>query len=185
MKLPRSATVGLVLAMFLVACSGNPAATEGPGAATTDPGGGPTAAPPATTDPGGGGGGGGVLPGNGSGKVTFEISGPESKSGELPFFGVGSRFGGPAGSSFQFTETDGSATEIFSIYPNPAGAEQWLVSYISEPFQVSATNCEISNWQASDTSASGSFDCQNAIFAKPDGTYLTNARIQGSFEARA
>ena len=59
----------------------------------------------------------------------------------------------------------------------------WLVSYASDTGSVSATACEMSNLNSTDTHASGSFDCPNAIAVKADGSYGTDGRIKGTFEA--
>lgn len=160
--------------LVLVACGGSgptpaPGATQGPGAGpTSDPGGGSTTGP----------GGGPILPGNGSGQVRFEISGPMTRNGELPFFGIGSRFGGEPGRYYGFTK-ESDNTEVVTIFESGDG---WLVGYASEAGSVSTTACEMSNLSSTDTHASGSFDCQNAIVVKPDGTYGTG-RIKGTFEA--
>ncbi len=191
MRFPRSVVSIAITGLLVAACGGAPAPTPGPDGVTPtqnpggvtptqNPGGvTPTQAPVATD-----GGGGPVLPGNGSGKVTYEISGDRQKVGELPFFGIGSRFGGPAGRYFTFTTTDGSGAEIFNIFPDASNEGSWLVGYASEEFQVSATACEMSNVQVSDTSASGSFDCQNAIVLT-GATTMGSGRIKGTFEARA
>jgi hypothetical protein len=186
MQFPRTVVSFAITGLLVAACGGAAPPTAGPDGVTptANPGGGqgtPTQAPVATPD----GGGGGVLPGNGSGKVNFEISGPVQKSGELPFFGAGSRFSGPAGVSLQFTRTDSSATEIVSIFPDLSDSSKWLVSYVSDDGLVSATACTMSNLQLSDTNASGAFDCPNSIVTKADGTYATDGRIRGTFEAHA
>jgi hypothetical protein len=187
MQLPRSIVAVLLVGVVAAACGSStptqaPGSTQGPGGggATIDPGGGGP-----TTDPGGGGpttdpgGGGPILPGNGSGKVRYEITGSLEKNGELPFFGIGSRFGGEAGKYYAFTDASDN-TQIVTVYEAQG---TWLVGYVSEAGSVSATACEMSNVNTSDTRASGTFDCPNAIIVKADGSFANDGRIKGSFEA--
>ena len=184
MRFPRSLVSIAMTGLLVVACGGTATPTKGPDGVTPtqNPGGGgggtPTQAPQATQA-----GGGGVLPGNGSGKVNYEISGPVQKSGEVPFFGIGSRFSGPAGVSYTFSEIEGGS-EIIGIFPDVSNPDAWLVSYLSDEFQVSATSCTMTNLVKTDTSASGSFDCA-AIITNSSGMYDTNGHIKGTFEARA
>jgi hypothetical protein len=181
MQVPRS-LVSIALAGLIVAACGGGGPTQAPGA-TQGPGGGPTQAPGATQGPDGGPtidpNGGPILPGLGSGQVRFEVSGSLSRNGELPFFGLGSRFEGEAGKYYAFT-AESDNTEIVTIFESGDG---WLVGYASESGSASATVCEMSNLNTTDTHAAGTFDCPNTIIVKPDGTYATDGRIKGSFEA--
>jgi hypothetical protein len=182
MRFPKTVVSMAITGLLVVACGGTATPTAGPDGVTPTQNNGAATQNTGTTPTQGGG---GALPGNGSGKVNYEISGDKQKVGELPFFGVGSRFGGVGGKYFTFTPADGSSTEIVSIFPDVSSEGSWLVGYVSEEFQVSATACVVTNLQETATSSSGSFDCENALITTTGGTAMQNGRIKGTFEARA
>jgi hypothetical protein len=172
----RSIGSGVSLVMLLAACGGSPAATQGPGAATSGPGGGggSTSAPVATTDGGGGSGGGGT------GTVKYEVTGTLQKSGELPFFAVGSRFGGAAGIGLTFTTEAGGA--IFSIVEANG---QHAISLTDEQHGLTWASCETYEMNATGSSATGRFDCSQGFGTViADGTMVTDIHLTGTFEAR-
>jgi hypothetical protein len=148
MKILRSALLAGTLAS-LVACTGTAPATEGP-------------------DGGGGG---------GSGQIHIVISGPVQGTYDIPFFSIGSRFGGPAGVNLSFSTEDSEQSAIISQVS--AG---WNIGYLSEPYTASG-DCQVSNWNIGEKSGSGSFTCTNAVGTKPDGTYLTGITMTGNFTA--
>ena len=181
MQLPKSIGTGLSLIVLLAACSGNPAATQGPAGATTNPGGGGGA----TTDPGGGGGattdpgGGGGSGGGGTGTVKYTVTGAVQKSGELPFFAFGSRFGGEAGVALNFTTEEGGA--IFSV-----GQIQDMstVALVDEEHGLNWTNCETFEMNISGNNATGRFECaQGYGTVVADGSIVSGIQISGTFEA--
>jgi hypothetical protein len=174
--LTRSIGAGLSLIVILAACSGSPAATQGPGAATTNPGGGGGGGGGATTDPGGGGGGSG---GGGTGKVTYQVTGAVQKNGELPFFAFGSRFGGDAGVALNFTTETGGA--IFSI-----GQIQDIstVALVDEQHGLNWTNCETFEMNLNGNNATGRFECSQGFGTNvADGSVISGIKITGSFDA--
>ena len=182
---PRLLTLTAGVAIVLAACSsGSP--TQAPGAATQAPGqtadgggGGATDVPAATSDSGGGGGGGGG--GSANGSVQFEISGPESRSGDFGFVPAGSLFGGAQGSSLSFANPE--ATEIVSILISADGSV--VVSYGGLEFSAPGATCKTSNWNIGASSASGSFDCDASLIITAAGAQLTGGKIKGSFTAHA
>lgn len=181
MPLPRSIAAGLSLIVLLAACSGSPAATQGPAVATTDPGGGASTTKPggdaATTDPGGGGGSGG----GGIGTVKYEVTGTVPKSGELPFFAFGSRFGGEAGVALNFTTQEGGA--IFSI-----GQVQGVstVALVDDEHALNWTNCETFEVNISGNDATGRFECSQGFgTVVADGSIVSEIQISGTFDAHA
>jgi hypothetical protein len=182
MQRPRFLGAGLSLILLLAACSGSPAATQGPAGATTNPGGNGGVA---TTDPGGNGGqattdpGGGGNVGNGSGKVTYELTGDLQKSGELPFFAFGSRFGGPAGTALNFTSDAGGA--LLSV-TDAAGAHA-VSLVVPDGYAASFGTCGTWNVEIGATSARGSFECTDGIATGMDGTLHSGLRIKGTFDA--
>jgi hypothetical protein len=161
----------------------------------------PTQAPAQTADAGGGGGGSGATQGpdstqapaatagggiggggaTGTGTVHLEVSGPVSKTGDYDFVPAGSIFGGSAGSSLNFTNSETS--EIVSILVSAEG--QVLVSYGSLDFSVPASECTTTNWNLTATSGSGEFDCNASLVITAAGAQLTGGRIKGSFTAHA
>ena len=180
MRGPRSLGIGLAVALALAACGGS-GPGQGPGSATQGPGadpgggGGATAGPQATTDPGGGGGSGG----GGTGKVTYQVTGSVERSGELPFFAAGSRFGGPAGVALTFTRGDGVA--IFSI-GQIEGAE--TVAVVDEEYGLNWAECEVFELNVDGNNATGRFECSNGFGTKvSDQSLLTNFKMTGTFDA--
>jgi hypothetical protein len=166
------------LSLALAACGGG-GPTQAPGGPTTNPGdGGGTATdvPPAPTD--GAGGPGGGNPG-GSGQIHIEIGGPVDVTVDEPFFPIGSRFGGAAGTALNFTNED--ATGIASIGEANGTV---FVSYVSEELAANAQNCQLSNWNIGATSGSGSFDCKEGFATMTaDGQFVSGVTMKGSFEA--
>jgi hypothetical protein len=167
------------LSLALGACGGG-TATEPPGGATTQPGGGTeaTPAPQTTTDPGGGGPGGN--PGGGSGQIHIEIGGGGlDVTVDEPFFTIGSRFGGDAGTALNFTHE--GASGIASIGEVNGVV---VISYVSEEMAANAQDCQLSNWNIGATSGSGSFDCKEGFATKTaDGSFVSGVTMKGSFEA--
>jgi hypothetical protein len=173
MQVQRSWLAIALIAGSAVACSGTPAATQGPG------GGGATPAPQATpggqaTSPPDGSGG----TGGGSGQIHIEIGGPIQMTVDEPFLLIGSRFTGPAGVALNFT-TPGS-TAIAAV---TGVNETWVISYVSDQLGANSQSCQLSNWNIGATSGSGSFDCKDGFATKMDGTFLSGITMKGSFEA--
>jgi hypothetical protein len=172
--------------IVLSACSsGSP--TQAPGAATQAPGqtagggGGGSGAtePPAATTDSGGGGGGGV--GTGSGSIHVEITGPMSKTLDLAFVPPGSLFGGLQGSSFSFT--DDAANDVATV--NLTSDGKFVILVGNPDFAAPAVECTPSNLKVDASSASASFECDNAMVITSAGASLTGATIKGSFTAHA
>jgi hypothetical protein len=169
--------VGLVALASLAACGGGPGATQAPG------GGGSTAGTPATqapvaTLPGGGGGG-----NDGTGKVTYTVTGSVQKNGELPFLGFGSRFdkAGATGLALNFTESEGGA--IFSITEiNGVHA----ISLIDEAHGLSWAACETYEINVTGTNATGRFECSQGFGTSlTDGAVVSGIKITGTIDAHA
>ena len=194
MQLPRSIGTALSLVVLLAACSGSPAATQGPGAAattnpggattnpggaTTNPGGATTNPGSATTNPGGGGGG----PDFANGKGHFEISGNATKSGDLGFLPIASLFGGMDSTLLNFTAGDTEQTETLSI--TIANGGTLTAIYASLDLTVTGIECTGSNLNVGASSASGSFDCSQTLAVTPSGAMLEGVVLKGNFEARA
>ena len=182
MRVPRSLGVGLAMVVVVTACGGAPGATQGQGAATqgpvgatVDPGpGGATAAPEATTDPGPGGPG----LGGGSGQIHIEIGGPLQETVDMPFFAIGSRFGGEAGTALNFTTGEGGGIAAINEVNGIV-----VVSWVTEELGANAQDCQLSNWTIGATSGSGSFDCSNGFATKVDGSFLSGITMRGTFQA--
>ena len=169
------------LTFALAACGGGSSPTQGPGAATanpgvaTDPGGGGEATPPPqSTDAGPGGGG----TGGGTGRIQMEIGGPVQATVDEPFFAIGSRFGGEAGTSLNFTDEGAEGIASIGVINDLV-----VVSWASDTLVANSQECKLSNWNIGTTSGSGSFDCTAGFGTKADGTYLTGVTMKGSFEA--
>lgn len=159
----------------LVAACGGSGPTQGPGVATQGPAAG-------STDPGGGGGGsggsGGGSGGGGTGTATYQVTGDVQKSGELPFFAFGSRFGGEAGVALNFTKEDGAILSIGEI------AGEQIVALVDEAHGLNWTKCETFELRIDGTNASGRFDCSQGVGSVvADGSIVTNIHITGTFEA--
>jgi len=172
----------LALSAVLAACGGS-APSQAQGGQPTQ-GGTATDQPQVTDQPVGtqaGGGGTGNLPAGWDqyGKVHVDLSGPVSKSADYGFIPAGSLFGGPQGSSLNFT-IDGS-NEIVSILASSDG--KVIVSYGSTEFSMPAAECTTSNWNIGTTSASGSFDCTAAFVIMASGATVQGGSIKGSFDA--
>ena len=177
MQLRGTASIGLVLGLVLAACGGNGAATQGPGG-----GGGTATQPPVATQSGGGGGGGSG--GGGTGTVKYEVTGPVTRSNELPFFAFGSRFSGAAGVALNFTrDEDNGSGAIFTI-GQVNGAHS--ISAIDEAYALSWAECETFEMNINGENATGRFDCQSGVGTNvADGSFVTGVRIVGTFEAHA
>ena len=179
MQVRRTASIGMVLAFALAACNDG-AATQGPGGGTANPGGATTnpggaTTPPATQGPVA------TVSGNtggGSGQIHIEIGGPMQETVDQPFFSIGSRFGGVAGTALQFTSegADGIATisEVNGLV---------VVSWVDSEVGANSQSCTLSNWNIGTTSGSGSFDCKDGFATKMDGTFLSGVTMKGSFQA--
>lgn len=166
--------VGLVVLASLAACGGGPGATQAPG------GGGSTAGTPATqapvaTQPGGGGGN------DGTGNVTYTVTGSVQKNGELPFLAFGSRFdkAGATGLQLNFTESEGGA--IFSITEiNGAHA----ISLVDEAHGLSWATCETYELNVTGTNATGRFECSQGFGTSlTDGAVVSGIKITGTVDA--
>jgi hypothetical protein len=108
--------------------------------------------------------------------MHIEISEPVRASSDLPFASSLSRFGG---TSIQLSFGN-PGLEIVSIV---SSGDDWAFSYASAAFTVSAQNCELTNWNIGETSASGTFDCANASArAAADGS-RSDVSMKGTFEA--
>ena len=183
----RSVLAVAIIGVLVAACGGS-GATQAPGGATTNPGGGagtPTTTPGggATTNPGGGGApttpGGGGGGGGGTGTIHLVRGGAAPPTTvDLPFFSIGSRFGGDAGGALNFTGE--GATGVASV---GSAGDVWTISYISETLTANATECNRTGWNIGATNASGTFDCKNGFAIKVDGTYLTGVTMKGNFTA--
>lgn len=184
---PRSRLLTLLMTAALVgACS-----AQGPSGApqTSGPGGGqptPTTGPEATqggeataagggATPAGGGGGGGA---GGSNTAHFEVtSSLVNKSGDLPFVPGASVFGGDTNTSLSFS--DATTADVLGVLITQGHV---AVSYVSNSngLTASASVCTSTNVQISATSASGSFDCQNADVLTTAGG-IGKGEIKGTF----
>lgn len=179
MRVLRSAFAALFLLAFVAACSSAPGTTQDRGDGSTDAPEAPTTPiESAPGDPGGGDPGGGNS-GGGSGQIHIEIGGPVQATVDEPFFAIGSRFDGTeAGVQLNFT-SEGSAGIGSIMGVNGT----YVIGYVSDEVAASAQDCELTDWNIGDSSASGSFDCSEGYGTAPDGTYLTGITMQGSFEA--
>jgi hypothetical protein len=168
----------VVIGLLVAACGGSGTTP------TQDPGGGGTP----TQNPGGGTptqnpGGGGGSTGGGTGTIHLEVGGPLQQSVDLPFFALGSRFGGTAGVALNFT-TDGSGSIASITSPGSTTSDTWTISLINDTMNANAAECQLSNWTFGATSASGTFDCKNGFAIKVlGGDYLTGVTMKGNFTA--
>jgi hypothetical protein len=166
-----------MLAVFVVACSAAPGAAQSPGSVgatpgpEATPGGQATSVPP--EPPGGGGNTGG-----GSGQIHIEIGGPVPMTVDAPFFAIGSRFGGVAGTQLNFTTDGSNAIASITVVEGTV-----VIGYADESMGANSQMCELSDWNIGATSGSGSFDCKDGFATKVDGTYLTGVTMKGSFQA--
>ena len=170
MRVLNSFGAVIVLGAVLGACGAS--ATQGPD------GGGPTQGPNATEAGGGGGGGGDTS----HGKVTYSITGPIQKNGELGFIPAASLFGGDQGSVLNFGDTAGSG-QTLSIVIGPDGSV--VASYIGPEGQVPGATCTTSNWNVGAGQASGTFDCTASITITASGASVQGGKITGSFTANS
>jgi hypothetical protein len=173
----------LALAGAIAACSGS-----GPGSTDGNDNGGPTAQPQPTSNDGGPDNGGPDNGGPGNpdftyGKVTFEVSGPIEVNAEYGFVPPASLFGGPAGSSLNFTDNIDSAASLLTIIVSQDGTV--VVSFTGPSGTIPAASCETSNWDIGTTSGSGSFDCTAQFTMMPSGATVQGGRITGTFNAHA
>jgi hypothetical protein len=110
--------------------------------------------------------------------MHIEISGPVQKTGDYPFFSVGSRFSGGAGTQLNFTSAEGDG------YAAVTGiGDVWTVGYAGTDLVVNSATCTRSNWTVNAASASGTFECKDGFGAKADGTALQGVNIKGNFTA--
>ncbi len=177
MRALRSAVAALLPLAFVAACSSAPAATPDLADGATDA---PAPPTPIESTPGDGGGDpGGGDTGGGSGQIHIEIGGPVQATVDEPFFAIGSRFDGTeAGVQLNFTSDGGAG--IASI----TGVNgTYVIGYASDDVAANAQDCDLTDWNIGESSASGSFDCSDGYGTAPDGTYLTEITMQGSFEA--
>ena len=173
----------LLLAMALAACGGSGAATQGPGA-TSGGGGGGTATdqPQGTetvteTETSSSGGGGGSLD-TSHGKAHIDLTGVVTKSIDLGFTPMLSRFGGMDGTVLYFIP----ASQEGALAITEAGG-QFVAVYTSADVTVSGIECTTSNLKIEATSASGSFDCAKNTVILASGASAENAGFKGTFEA--
>ena len=166
------------VAVLLVACGGSGGTpTQGTGGTPTQG----TGGTPTQDTSGGGGGGGGN--GGGTGTLHLEVGGPIQQTLDLPFFSIGSRFGGAAGVALNFTKEGDDAIATISS-PGSTTSDTWTISLISSLMNANATECQLSSWTIGATSASGSFDCKNGFAIKTaDASYLTGVTMKGNFTA--
>ncbi|MEO8274488.1 MAG: hypothetical protein ABI620_10515 [Chloroflexota bacterium] len=176
----RSVSSGLLLIAVVAACGGGTSPTQGPGAATqnpatTDGGGGATAAPVATD----GGGGGNPAGWDQYGKLSFEISAPFG-SGELGFVPLASHFESDQATSLSFTN-EGSDTVIGILLTQG----KLNISYGSPAGTVIGTNCTGTNMSIQQSSASGSFECTEALALSSAGAQVANVTLRGNFNVHS
>jgi hypothetical protein len=132
-----------------------------------------------TAGGGGGGGGGGANHPAGwdrYGKVTYEISGPATASGELGFVPAGSVFAG-AQTSLSFFD-EGQNTVIALRFDGSNAYAQYgdgKLTYTSE-------SCTAKDLKTA-APASGSFECQGVVIVE-SGAVMTGAKMTGSFTAK-
>src|SRR5258706_8322005 len=173
----------LMTAALVAACSS--AASSG-AAQTSGNGGGqptPTTGPDATqggeaTPAGGSGGGGGG--GAGANTVHFEvISSLVNKTGDLPFVVAASVFGGDANTNLSFADT--TTNDVLGLLILQ-GSVAISLSSTSTGATVAASVCTATNLHVDATSASGSFDCQNADVLTTSGG-IGKGELKGTFSA--
>ncbi len=97
---------------------------------------------------------------------------------DQPFFAIGSRFGGEAGTALNFTSGEGSGIAAINEVNGTV-----VVSWVTEELGANSQSCTLSNWNIGATSGSGSFDCVDGFATKSDGTFLSGITMKGSFEA--
>jgi hypothetical protein len=170
------------LTFALAACGGGGSPTQGPGAITSNPGaatdggGGGEATPGAQPTDAGPGGGGGT--GGGTGRIQMEIGGPVHITVDEPFFAIGSRFGGEAGTSLNFTDEGAEGIASIGVINDLV-----VISWADETLVANSQECKLSNWNIGTASGSGSFDCTGGVGTNASGTYLQGITMKGSFEA--
>jgi hypothetical protein len=109
------------------------------------------------------------------------VTGSVERSGELPFFAFGSRFGGPAGVALNFTTDEGGA--IFSIGEVSGGH---TVALVDEEYGLSFANCEVFELNINGDNADGRFECSQGFGTKvADGSIVSGFKISGTFDAHA
>ena len=182
MRIAKSVGAVAAIGLLVAACGGSGTTpTQGPdggGTPTQNTGGGTP-----TQNTGGGGGGGGGSTGGGTGTIHLEVGGPIQDTVDLPFFAIGSRFGGPAGVGLNFT-TDGGGAIASVTSPGSTTTDTWTISLINDTMNANSSECTLSNWTVGATSASGTFDCKNGFAIKVlGGDYLTGVTMKGNFTA--
>ncbi|MEO5704626.1 MAG: hypothetical protein ABIZ52_08595 [Candidatus Limnocylindrales bacterium] len=161
----RNLVVLFAAALIISACSGSsptqgPGATQGGGVPGGNPGGGDTS----------------------NGKVTFQVTGAITASGEWGFVPAASIFGGDQGASLSFSNSLEQNAGLFSIVVAQDG--QVLVSYVGPEGQVPGAECTTSDWNMGTSEGSGKFDCTAALTITSTGATSTGGKITGSFTAR-
>jgi hypothetical protein len=102
---------------------------------------------------------------------------------DLPFFAIGSRFGGAAGVALNFTAEGGSAIASITS-PGSTTSDTWTISLVNDTLNANASECQLSNWNIGATSASGTFDCKNGFAIKVlGGAYVNGVTMKGNFTA--
>jgi hypothetical protein len=187
----RRAGLAIVAALVVVAAcggtstgstpTGGAAATNGQGGATPGSGGSTPGAQATSGDqatPGSAGGGSHPAGWDQFGKVSFQISGPVPKSGELGFVPAGSRFGGTAGTTLSFLAPESDEVLTMTISNGQA-----LGSYGAPDLTIAAATCTTTDLKIDATSASGSFDCSGGAAINAAGDTLQGVTLKGSFTA--
>lgn len=189
MRVPRQVGAVLLLGAMVAACGGGgatqaPGATQAGGGGGGGGGGGATQQPPATQAGGGGGGGGGGGTADFTyGKVTFQVTGPLTESGEFGFVPAASLFGGDQGSSLTFSDNLNDNTSLISIITSQDG--KVVVSYATPSAQVPAAECTTTNWNIGAGSGSGKFECKALFTIVSSGATVQGGEIKGEFSAHS
>jgi hypothetical protein len=170
------------LAFVVAACGGGSGPTQAAGTPAGGGGGGtptdaaaPTAGPAATQSGGDG-------SNFANGKAHFEISGTQTKSGDLGFLPVASHFGGTTQTILNFVTSDPSVTETLTVTLTEGAV---AIIYSSMDITVTGVECATSNLNVAATTASGSFDCSKTYAVLISGASVEGVVLNGTFEARA
>jgi hypothetical protein len=176
----RGLIVLALLAVLIAACGSS---ATNPTQTTGDGGGGPTGtqttgqATSGTGDGGGGGGGGGTKPAGWDryGKVTYQVSGPASASGELGFVPAGSVFAGNQISLSYFDE--GGQTVVTLRFDG----SNMFAQYGDGKLVFTSEECTTRDLKVS-APASGSFECTGPVIVE-SGAVMTGGKMTGTFTA--
>ena len=169
------------LSLALAACGGG-GPTQAPAGATTDPGGGggtATDVPQATDGPVATQSGGGGSTANG--QAHFEITGSETKSGDLGFLPIASNFGGMDQTILNFVGSDPSVTETLTVTVTGGAV---AVIYSSMDITVTGAECTTTNLNVGAATASGAFECPQTFTVLISGASVEGIALEGTFEAR-